>query len=1614
MKKLNSLVLLLLIAFYAQSQCSVSISTVQQFICSGNATLLNASAGFSSYVWSNGAVGSSLQVNKAGVYSVKATNSNNCIAYASIEIKAIPRNSFGVFGEPSCDTSTYVFVNNLNRNASGIAQFKWDFGDGSSYTSSRPVSSTDNLMWSTFSRQYTKTGEFLPKLILWYTNQSCIDTIALDTSAETGRKALSNWSTYVSIILNQNLASTAQESAVCVGSRIFLRNEVAFPTNIPGFSYVWNFSDPAASPPGSDFFINTPNPSYQYKQKGTAYPTLLIQCKNKPNRTFHWYARVDSINDNPGRAVGSPQIYSVKGFRFEPNQFMSASRYLYNGSSKVDSIAKHWTVFGSKTTDTLIKIKPQNLFGYGLQVQGAIAKIENELASVQLKAFQKFQVEGNFPIEFTNASDNVGGGAVFNRWSFDNSFAPRCTSFSVPNSQAPNNGQGPYIHAVDLINRTLPRFIRNGRVYNGRANCNYSTDTLPIHQYHTYTNLLRWHRLGVDFPPYDSSATGWTKSLAQVSPGGKKYVQPLDQAEWGLPRMAVGSDGARIDTMLGLFPADILPNTPIVLKRTIPDPIAAFKGFSGYFIPAGTSVDTAGFLNPPLTGILPDGTIRANYRGNTSLPPGNLTKDLYEYFFNRTIPAAYQATLTTEGNGLCAYTDTVMLIAGKPDACGIQITRERPLFGNNLYGPTKIDFSLTWPPAPLRNFILMNYDSILDRNDLTPCNLDGFVGFDGASPTSGAVTPGGLVFPAFHKNFNFAPFSVWSNPRESVSRTHYIPSGPSAYTNMPFAANGKVSMGFIIASGCATPACLLPAAITDTLWYSDVITVKPTEISDFNLIKKSGNTVYGKNGFLAGQDTTLGFNFEDNSPNQWSRLYGKGDAFQLKLDQPLPVGTKYTIVDWGDGIFEIDSFFYNQKDTFINVSGTFYPVTKGQYAYYRIHNVYSLNNGTISLVSSQKHTLGNGRVLTPKLDTIYSCWDISKSFPPEMIRPYLTITDPSINLNHLTHTYTKNAIQANNDVYPVGLFSALNSGDEDVHFKYLNVGYYSDFRTAKDKKAFLVNEPIQLIDSIHYLNPNTNVSPFGPNRPLDFFDPNILIPKKSFRIGMLGYPFDSIKVLPNPTRRVLATGSTCPSGYTYRPGNPNLCLKLDTFFFERIYWDFESDGIIDAVGSNPTKTFSAPGKYLVSMITRDSVGYFDTVKQEIVVADCLPFNPLPEKLAVCNDSSLFLSVDPAFALNSWYKLGSNQKIAENTLFFPIAEDGKFIIKARNANETCLYSDTISLLFMNKVKIKQGSAITQCSNGLDSLVLEPTLTSGYQFQWDNSLNQTQLIIKKSEGVFTHALKISKDGFDCFDSIVSAFVEPLKLNPPVINQCVRDTLLVAVVSNIPFGSAIDLKWRLDSNESYKQAAFSNRLVYSNNRFYKTTFKQNYQQCADSFTYTIYADPNYTQVKVVGNNEVKIGDTVSYTAALLPSNTYSWEVEGGIILSGSNTNQIKVLWNSVLPTASVKVTRIGGFCEDRDVLNVSINSTGLASLSGLMKAVLYPNPTNQLLTLNAELDNNMNVSYQMIDMSGRAIDEGELTFSNNKIEKIWDVSNFKTGLYFLKISSDYGTTVYKWVKE
>ena len=53
---------------------------------------------------------------------------------------------------------------------------------------------------------------------------------------------------------------------------------------------------------------------------------------------------------------------------------------------------------------------------------------------------------------------------------------------------------------------------------------------------------------------------------------------------------------------------------------------------------------------------------------------------------------------------------------------------------------------------------------------------------------------------------------------------------------------------------------------------------------------------------------------------------------------------------------------------------------------------------------------------------------------------------------------------------------------------------------------------------------------------------------------------------------------------------PMKWLATDTNHQEKVWWDFDNDGHIDASGPNPTWTYSKPGVYTVRMITRDSLG----------------------------------------------------------------------------------------------------------------------------------------------------------------------------------------------------------------------------------------------------------------------------------------------------------------------------------------------------------------------------------------------------------------------------------------
>ncbi|MCG9879032.1 MAG: gliding motility-associated C-terminal domain-containing protein, partial [Bacteroidia bacterium] len=114
----------------------------------------------------------------------------------------------------------------------------------------------------------------------------------------------------------------------------------------------------------------------------------------------------------------------------------------------------------------------------------------------------------------------------------------------------------------------------------------------------------------------------------------------------------------------------------------------------------------------------------------------------------------------------------------------------------------------------------------------------------------------------------------------------------------------------------------------------------------------------------------------------------------------------------------------------------------------------------------------------------------------------------------------------------------------------------------------------------------------------------------------------------NPTKFYSTVGTSCPVGWNFvQQGNLNFCFKIDTNFFERIYWDFESDGIIDAHGKNVKFRFTKPGRFKISMISRDTVGYFDT---------CFMYQDVVEPVAKFKSQGIFACSDPTVFFDSSY------------------------------------------------------------------------------------------------------------------------------------------------------------------------------------------------------------------------------------------------------------------------------------------------------------------------------------------------------------------------------------------
>ncbi len=464
-------------------------------------------------------------------------------------------------------------------------------------------------------------------------------------------------------------------------------------------------------------------------------------------------------------------------------------------------------------------------------------------------------------------------------------------------------------NALEQYRNSNHYFILNGATYPGIMHCQFSFDTLPRHAYPNWDTVYKWHRYGRDFFP-------WTPADFSLTPTGNQTLVDSGYARWwnkpiflnpttGEWSLTQGTGPApyglwaRIDTMrMGINNNQDLRDSAEITIRQVPDPFALARGqvvnLNGGNVTPGSCVvtyvlDTAVssridtiyngigqivdidtvFFNPIIDSV--------RICGFTLLPGSNQT--FYEYVFKRTIQRCNTVRLflkdssnnesgeewtlnpdsTIKDSLDCEMEATVQLALVKPDGRGMSKIGSLECPG---LSPNVIQFNLDLNPGIMPNcggqtMFLLNLDSLADRQDGTPCCLDGFTGFQGG------VTQGNLNRGTFFNQPNFPNTGVWPNANGRTIVYHY---GLGAQ-GRPAPANftqGYVTVGTIVGTGCKdsiNPNQFLSNLKNNPAPFNVNYDIATNTFTAAGTITAYAKHPDGRTQFIAGLDSTINYGF---------------------------------------------------------------------------------------------------------------------------------------------------------------------------------------------------------------------------------------------------------------------------------------------------------------------------------------------------------------------------------------------------------------------------------------------------------------------------------------------------------------------------------------------------------------------------------------------------------------------------------------------------------------------------------------------------------------------------------------------------------------------------------
>ncbi|MFT6814281.1 MAG: secreted PhoX family phosphatase [Sphingobacteriales bacterium] len=150
------------------------------------------------------------------------------------------------------------------------------------------------------------------------------------------------------------------------------------------------------------------------------------------------------------------------------------------------------------------------------------------------------------------------------------------------------------------------------------------------------------------------------------------------------------------------------------------------------------------------------------------------------------------------------------------------------------------------------------------------------------------------------------------------------------------------------------------------------------------------------------------------------------------------------------------------------------------------------------------------------------------------------------------------------------------------------------------------------------------------------------------------------------------------------------------------------------------------------------------------------------------------------------------------------------------------------------------------------------------------------------------------------------------------------------------------------------------------------------------------------IMGKTNPLAGDTIVYSVLKTDDSKYDWEINGGIILQGNETNEVVVLW---VTNGEIIVQETDAFgCKGmKNSQIVELETIQLIGAKEIKKLTVYPNPTKAEVYVTGFSFNDIQ-EVQLISLTGQSV---KLVMENNKI----DLNSFSNGIYSIRISTESG---------